>query len=1056
MNRIMRNVCFFWAISMVFMYSPEVFSVPAAPIIGELRQPDGSVIKSITKGDEWLNWTETTVGFTIAKGSDGYWYYVKGYQGLNPVLTPVPANQPPPPSVENGIKPVLSAPIQNTQPALLSGNPPENVPTGNFSGKVLFILTSFSNQSGSTTEAQWADFVTNKLGAFYNAASYGKVNLSPAAETSGTANNGVVGWVNMGYNHPNTGQSTGTANQQLAKNAILAADPYVNFAAFDTNHDGYVDSTELAVVVIVAGYEMSYGGSSAYTPNVWGHQWCIWAVTPPVVDGVTVGDCNNSGGYAQFGEIHQSSSTNGHMATLGIMAHELGHLIFGFPDLYDTDYSSSGIGAFCLMSGGSWGQASSDSWQGQTPVLPSAWIRYKWGWVSGLEGNGTVSVTAAGTTSSGNTSVYRTSSSSPNEYFLVENRQPIGYDRGLEEQLGTGFGGVVIFHIDDSMTSNTNDAHRWVDLEEADGTLMGTGRGSKTDLWYLGNATTFNDASNPNSKLYSGASSGVNINQISASAQTMSVAFGAGSQSYALTLSKTGTGTGTVSGGGSYVAGATVNLTATPDAGSTFAGWSPSPCAASFTMPASNLTCTATFTLTQTNLPDLIVTAVTSPTTGVAGGSIDISVTLKNQGAQAAGAFGVVFYLSTDSTITTSDIDTGWGCPFDSLAAGASTGCGGPITLPANVAAGTYYFGAYADNANAVAESNETNNGLAATHTITIASSGTTYTLTLAKAGTGTGTVSGGGSYAAGATVNLTATPASGSTFAGWSPSPCAASFAMPANNLTCTATFNQSGQAASAAVGVFRAGTWYLDANGNGLWDGCQQDGGLDLCLFNSFGQAGDLAAAGDWNGDGKAKVGVFRNGTWYLDYNGNGAWDGCGVDRCYVGSFGQAGDLPAAGDWNGDGKAKVGVFRNGTWYLDYNGNGLWDGCQQDGGLDLCLFNSFGQAGDLPAAGDWNGDGKAKVGVFRNGTWYLDYNGNGLWDGCSVDRCYVGSFGQAGDLPAAGDWNGDGKAKVGVFRNGTWYLDYNGNGLWDGCSVDRCYVGSFGIQGDLPVAGHW
>ena len=233
---------------------------------------------------------------------------------------------------------------------------------------------------------------------------------------------------------------------------------------------------------------------------------------------------------------------------------------------------------------------------------------------------------------------------------------------------------------------------------------------------------------------------------------------------------------------------------------------------------------------------------------------------------------------------------------------------------------------------------------------ISVGSSGTTYTLTLAKAGTGTGTVSGGGSYAAGATVNLTATPASGSTFAGWSPSPCAASFAMPANNLTCTATFNQSGQAASAAVGVFRAGTWYLDANGNGLWDGCQQDGGLDLCLFNSFGQAGDLAAAGDWNGDGKAKVGVFRNGTWYLDYNGNGLWDGCSVDRCYVGSFGQAGDLAAAGDWNGDGKAKVGVFRNGTWYLDYNGNGLWDGCS----VDRCYVGSFGVKGDLPVAGKW------------------------------------------------------------------------------------------------------
>ena len=67
----------------------------------------------------------------------------------------------------------------------------------------------------------------------------------------------------------------------------------------------------------------------------------------------------------------------------------------------------------------------------------------------------------------------------------------------------------------------------------------------------------------------------------------------------------------------------------------------------------------------------------------------------------------------------------------------------------------------------------------------------TTYPLTLATAGSGSGTVNGAGNYAAGATVTLTATPASGSTFGGWSPSPpCAPSFTMPASALTCTATF--------------------------------------------------------------------------------------------------------------------------------------------------------------------------------------------------------------------------------------------------------------------------
>jgi len=257
------------------------------------------------------------------------------------------------------------------------------------------------------------------------------------------------------------------------------------------------------------------------------------------------------------------------------------------------------------------------------------------------------------------------------------------------------------------------------------------------------------------------------------------------------------------------------------------------------------------------------------------------------------------------------------------------------------------------------------------------------------------------------------------------------------------------------SAVGVFRAGSWFLDANANGAWDGCQQSGGLDLCLFGSFGQAGDYPVAGNWNSGANSSFGVLRasTGEWFLDFNGNFQWDNCNVDRCYTG-FGQTGDLPVAGDWTGNGFAKIGLFRKGQWLLDGSGNGVWEGCN----VDICL--SFGQAGDLPVAGNWSGGTKAGAGVFRAGTWYLDYNGNGAWDGCQQnggqDVCLYNSFGVAGDLPAAGDWNGDGKAKVGVFRAGTWYLDYNGNGAWDGCGVDKCYEGTFGINGDLPVAGKW
>jgi hypothetical protein len=255
-----------------------------------------------------------------------------------------------------------------------------------------------------------------------------------------------------------------------------------------------------------------------------------------------------------------------------------------------------------------------------------------------------------------------------------------------------------------------------------------------------------------------------------------------------------------------------------------------------------------------------------------------------------------------------------------------------------------------------------------------------------------------------------------------------------------------------SVSIGVYRpsTGKWYLDVDMNGLWSGCGPDG----CY--TFGANGDWPVAGDWNNDGVAEMAVFRpsTGTWYLDLNANDNLDSCSVDRCF-GPFGMSGDLPVAGDWNGDGIARIGVFRpsNGKWYLDLNGNGRLDSC----GVDGC-YGPFGMSGDLPVAGDWNGDGRVQIGVFRpsNGKWYLDLNGNGQWDGCSTDGCY-GPFGVSGDLPVTGDWDGDGITQIGVFRpsTGKWYLDLNGNGKLDSCGVDGCY-GPFGMSGDRPVAGKW
>jgi len=248
--------------------------------------------------------------------------------------------------------------------------------------------------------------------------------------------------------------------------------------------------------------------------------------------------------------------------------------------------------------------------------------------------------------------------------------------------------------------------------------------------------------------------------------------------------------------------------------------------------------------------------------------------------------------------------------------------------------------------------------------------------------------------------------------------------------------------------IGVFRNSThlFYLDYNGNGVWNGAAID------KQYNFGISGDIPVTGDWNADGRTEIGVFRNSThlFYLDTNGNGAWNGALVDKQY--NFGISGDIPLSGDWNSDGRTEIGVFRNSThlFYLDYNGNGVWNGASID------KQYNFGITGDKPITGDWNADGKSEIGVFRHLThlFYLDYNGNGVWNGASIDKQY--NFGISGDIPVTGDWNADGRTDIGVFRPSThlFYMDYNGNGAWNGAAVDRSY--NFGITGDIPISGKW
>ena len=155
----------------------------------------------------------------------------------------------------------------------------------------------------------------------------------------------------------------------------------------------------------------------------------------------------------------------------------------------------------------------------------------------------------------------------------------------------------------------------------------------------------------------------------------------------------------------------------------------------------------------------------------------------------------------------------------------------------------------------------------------------------------------------------------------------------------------------------------------------------------------------------------------------------DGMGLgtvrDKAY--SFGAPEWTPVSGDWNGDGKSKIGIYKSGIWYLDLNGDGVYS----EGVATAYSFR--GEAGWKNVTGDWSGSGTTKIGVVNGvGVWYLDYNGNAVWDADS-DKTFnfVGML--SNHIPVVGDWNGDNKTEAGYYRMGIWSLDYSGQGIISG-----------------------
>lgn len=213
-------------------------------------------------------------------------------------------------------------------------------------------------------------------------------------------------------------------------------------------------------------------------------------------------------------------------------------------------------------------------------------------------------------------------------------------------------------------------------------------------------------------------------------------------------------------------------------------------------------------------------------------------------------------------------------------------------------------------------------------------------------------------------------------------------------------------------------------------------------------YGNPGDTPVMGDWNGDGIDTPGMYRrsDGFVYLT-NSLPAAGGVGQGEIRF-TLGNPGDLPLAGDFDGNNLDTISVYRpsEGRVYIS-------NVIPQNGSFLIASNNYFfGNPGDVPFVADFNGNNTDTVGLYRPTSllvYYADSHGNPSVPAVTTNSFF---FGNPGDRFVAGDWNGNGDETAGVFRPSELRFYFKNTNLTGFAEITL----DWGEDGWLPVTGRW